>query len=168
MGIPVILYILVLSLCQRSYHHVIIKQRGQSIIRTRYGHVRGVLVEIPVKPPAPSLRNVEAYLGLQFGFLRSDILRFMAPKGPVDTWRDVRYADNYSEPCPQKKFNRKELRKFLPNGTIEHIHRVSQFINSTSEECLHLNVYVPTKPKSQSKYHYLILEYIQCTRRMFN
>ncbi|OWF38774.1 Neuroligin-4, X-linked [Mizuhopecten yessoensis] len=149
MATRVILYYFLFCFIQRSYPHVIIKQRGQSTIPTRYGHVRGVLVELPVKPPGASLQNVEAYLGLQFGFLRSDILRFMAPKGPVDTWRNVRYADNYSEPCPQKKFSRKELRKFLPNGTIEHIHRVSQFINSTSEECLHLNIYVPTKEKSQ-------------------
>jgi para-nitrobenzyl esterase len=84
-------------------------------------HVDGGLVR------GVSSGAVTAYLGIPYAAPPTGDLRWRAPQ-PAAAWHGIRDASQFGPSCPQPQaFN-----PFLPPGPI-------------SEDCLHLNVYTPTR-----------------------
>ena len=127
---------------------VIMKQLSHRVITTRYGKVRGILVEFPNR----HLRPVEAYLGLRYADLDNGGMRFMPPKNPMEKWSGIRVAIKNPTVCPQKTKHEKDLSQFLPDGRVTHLRNITPFLRDQDEDCLTLNLYVPIKGKEVLKY----------------
>lgn len=127
---------------------VIVKQLGPTTITTKYGKLRGSLVEFPKDSYIP-LSPVEAYLGLQYGSLHNGNLRFIRASSPNEKWMKTHPATAFRPVCPQQHVRAKHLLKYLPVGSVEWMLRATSFTKDQKEECLSLNLYVPTRGRSQ-------------------
>ena len=114
------------------------RQLSPRLIETKYGKLRGLLVDIPNK----NVPAVEAFLGLQYASLLGGQLRFMPPTAPMEKWGGVRVALRYRPACPQRLYTEAELKERLPH-MVEHFKRLAPYLRQQSEECLNLNLYVP-------------------------
>lgn len=139
--IYLVLFCVFVSFIQVCYAPVIYKEMGPSIITTRYGKLRGALVQFE----SSHLRPVEAYSGLQYASLRKGRLRFMPPTSPLEKWKGIRTAVNQRRVCPQTPINSSELSKILPLGRVKYLEGIASKIKMQDEECLSLNLYVPLR-----------------------
>ena len=138
-----LLFIILLRGCLTT---VIVKQLGPTIVTTKYGKLRGSLVEFPKDAYLP-LKPVEAYLGIPYAALRKNYLRFMPPTSPQQRWRGIHAASKVRSVCPQKILREKPLSEYLPRGTVEVLTRMATFTKDQNEDCLSLNLYVPSRGK---------------------
>lgn len=141
----------VLFLLHSCLSTVIVKQLGPTIVPTKYGKLRGSLVEFPKNSYLP-LKPVEAYLGIQYAALRRNNLRFMPPTSPQTRWSAVHAASRVAAVCPQRHLHEEPLSDYLPRGTVSVLKRIGEFTNKQNEDCLTLNLYVPQKRKFQNIY----------------
>lgn len=139
-----VIFLVVIVLLQGLIPSVIVKQLGQTVVTTKYGQLRGALVEFP-KDSYIYLPTVESYSGIQYGSLHDSQLRFIYPKGPVDSWSDIKSAWDDREVCPQRRVRDKDLLKYYPKGTVEWITRKSSYTKDQVEDCLSMNIYVPRR-----------------------
>ncbi|KAL3846891.1 hypothetical protein ACJMK2_017843 [Sinanodonta woodiana] len=116
---------------------------GTRTIKTRYGDLRGALVEFLNQTHKP----VEAFRGLQYGTTYAGRMRFMPPTSPLERWKYTRLAFSMRPICPQKNYKEEDLSKDLPKPTVIGIKRASPFNLVQSEDCLSLNIYVPVQGK---------------------
>ncbi|XP_052783735.1 neuroligin-4, Y-linked-like isoform X2 [Mya arenaria] len=123
---------------------VIVKQLGPTIVATKYGDLRGALVEFPSDAHV-RLDYVEAYLGIQYGSLHGGNLRFIRSSSPNERWNAVRSAWDHKPVCPQPTIRAKQLLRYLPEGTVEWLTRAASFVREQTEDCLYLNLYVPMR-----------------------
>ncbi|XP_048246692.1 neuroligin-4, X-linked-like isoform X2 [Haliotis cracherodii] len=114
------------------------KQLSSSVINTRYGKVRGMLVEFP-----NDLRPTIAYLGLRYADLDQGSMRFMPPKSPMERWSGTASAVGNQTACPQPKPLDRDLG--VPEERAARLRNISPFLHNQVEDCLTLNIYVPTK-----------------------
>ncbi|ELT99095.1 hypothetical protein CAPTEDRAFT_145259 [Capitella teleta] len=114
-----------------------------NVIDYQYGKLRGILVTLPNH----ALPQVESYLGLQYASLLGGELRFMPPTSPMEKWNGVRVALKFRPVCPQKRLDIDELYRVLPEGRANHFKRLQAFLESQTEDCLNLNIYVPVVGK---------------------
>ncbi|XP_064615301.1 neuroligin-4, X-linked-like [Liolophura sinensis] len=121
---------------------VYIAQMSSRVVSTRFGQVRGALVEFEKDR---NLKPVEAYLGLQYASLLGGSLRFMPPTSPMEKWNRIRAVMKHRKVCPQRQLDERELEKTLPKGRVRHLASISAFIREQTEDCLNLNLYVPTR-----------------------
>ncbi|ESP00881.1 hypothetical protein LOTGIDRAFT_140246 [Lottia gigantea] len=117
------------------------------VMSTRYGKVRGVLVEFPNR----HLRTVEAYLGLRYADLNQGGLRFMPPKNPMEKWKGIRVAVEHQPVCPQRAAKNEDFDQ-RPDGREGQLRNISTFIVKQTEDCLTLNIYVPISGKAKFVY----------------
>lgn len=116
---------------------------SQRVVVTRHGRLRGILITLP----DPQLPPVEAYLGLEYASLLGGELRFMPPTTPTTaSWEGVRTALKFKPVCPQPV---PDVDAMAAAGTasaevVEHLRRIVPFLERQQEDCLYLNVYVPT------------------------
>ncbi|KAL3846952.1 hypothetical protein ACJMK2_017892 [Sinanodonta woodiana] len=129
-----------------SSTRVIIKQLGPSVVSTKYGKLRGALVEFP-NTASVQLKPVEAFSGIQYASLRNRGLRFLPPIGPVERWNGIESAWSPRAACPQKVMREKELVDTMPDASLIQTLRIAQFTKSQHEDCLTLNVVVPFRGK---------------------
>lgn len=123
---------------------VIVKQLGPTIVTTKYGRLRGSLVEFP-KDSHMHLPPVEAYFGIQYASLRNNYLRLMPPTSPTERFSGIHNAMDHKPVCPQAHLKAKALLEYLPEGSVEWITRVASFTKEQIEDCLSLNLFVPTR-----------------------
>ncbi|ELT99094.1 hypothetical protein CAPTEDRAFT_145251 [Capitella teleta] len=110
------------------------------IVQTQYGPLRGVLKTLPNS----HLHDVEAYMGLQYASLLNGDLRFMPPTSPMEKWDSVRVAIKFKPVCPQRLPDLVAFERTMPKGRLDHFRRLIPYLEDQAEECLNLNVYVPT------------------------
>ena len=112
---------------------------------------------------SPEKIQIEAFLGVSYAQPPVNDRRFLPPVSPAH-WRGIKLADQLGPVCMQKL--PKELQKspgdsgseynvFRSNQTAEQpaeqaddpeqssFHRLANFLRNQSEDCLHLNIYVP-------------------------
>lgn len=126
---------------------VIVKQLGPTIVTTKYGKLRGPLVEFPKDSYMQQFQPVEAYLGIQYATLRNGNLRFIKSSSPTERYTGIHSAWDTKPVCPQKYLRAKDLLKYMPDGSVERITRITSFTKDQAEDCLSLNLYVPTRGK---------------------
>ncbi|KAH9512311.1 Neuroligin 4-like [Bulinus truncatus] len=124
---------------------VILKHLSERVISTRYGKVRGMLVEFN---PMNRLKNVEAFLGLRYGDLDAGGMRFMPPKNPKEQWNGIRVAVKHMPVCPQPKRHEREYSQQLPESRVAHLRNITPYLTDQKEDCLYLNLYVPKQAAS--------------------
>lgn len=117
------------------------------VVSTRYGSLRGLMVT----PNHRALKPVAVFLGVPYAAAPIGELRFMPPKSPL-RWSGIRGAETMPPVCPQKLpdlTNRQEALKHMPEGRFNYLQRLLPLLTNQSEDCLHLNIYTPTKGKKQ-------------------
>ena len=127
-----------------SLQSVEIKRMSSKEIITRYGKYRGVIVEIHNHQ---NLRNIEGYLGVSYGVLRtrSAFLRFQSPGALTRRWISIRDKSNFEAVCPQT-VNITQLRGPLPSKIVARM-SIANIAKRQIEECLTINLYVPIQGK---------------------
>ena len=115
------------------------------VIQTDYGRLRGTLTTFP----GTNLQPVEVYKGLQYATTIGSDLRFMPPTSLMNKWQGIHVAFDFKPVCPQKIPDVEKLRTKMPHGRVDHIERIIPFIREQTEDCLYLNIYVPTAGEDQ-------------------
>ncbi|XP_073820181.1 neuroligin 1 [Musca autumnalis] len=94
--------------------------------------------------PSAGIRDVDQYLGIPYAEAPVGSRRFMPPGTPLP-WQGLKMAHHMPPVCPQK------LPDISPQGTAKmsksryrHLTRLLPYLKAESEDCLYLNVYVPS------------------------
>uniref|UniRef100_A0A8C1XER3 Neuroligin 2a n=1 Tax=Cyprinus carpio TaxID=7962 RepID=A0A8C1XER3_CYPCA len=108
-------------------------------VTTNYGKLRGIKKELNNEILGP----VEQYLGVPYATAPIGDRRFQPPEAP-GSWQEVRNATQFAPVCPQNVHGvLPEI--MLPVWFTDNLDVAATYIQNQSEDCLYLNVYVPTE-----------------------
>ncbi|XP_051561548.1 neuroligin-2-like isoform X1 [Myxocyprinus asiaticus] len=108
-------------------------------VTTNYGKLRGIKKELNNEILGP----VEQYLGVPYATAPIGDRRFQPPEAP-GSWQEVRNATQFAPVCPQNVHGvLPEI--MLPVWFTDSLDVAATHIQNQSEDCLYLNVYVPTE-----------------------
>lgn len=110
------------------------------VVTTNYGKLRGVKVTLPNEILGP----VEQYLGIPYALAPTGERRFQPPEPPM-SWPGIRNATQFAPVCPQFLEDRFLLNDMLPVWFTANLDTVVTYVQEQSEDCLYLNIYVPTE-----------------------
>ncbi|KAL3846888.1 hypothetical protein ACJMK2_017840 [Sinanodonta woodiana] len=130
-------FVALISCIQACIASVIIRQLGDKVVETKYGRVRGVLVEFHEDY---QLKEIEAFFSIPYASLRGmrgNVLRFMPPSSPpkLKYLKDAS-KQNSSAACIHKRLTENVLHKFW---------RQTERLKKQDEDCLSINLYVPNQ-----------------------
>lgn len=109
------------------------------VVNTNYGKLRGIKKELNNEILGP----VEQYLGVPYATPPIGDRRFQPPEAP-GSWQEVRNATQFAPVCPQNLHGvLPEI--MLPVWFSDSLDVAATYIQNQSEDCLYLNVYVPTE-----------------------
>ncbi|XP_056625089.1 neuroligin-3a isoform X2 [Triplophysa dalaica] len=116
--------------------------RGQGYyptVNTQYGKLRGVRVPLPSEILGP----VDQYLGVPYAAPPVGEKRFLPPE-PPSSWSGIKNATHFAPVCPQNIHNAvPEI--MMPIWFTFNLDIVATYIQDQNEDCLYLNIYVPTE-----------------------
>ncbi|KAM6124955.1 LOW QUALITY PROTEIN: neuroligin-3 [Phoenicopterus ruber ruber] len=131
-----------LALWVLSFASAVVRMEGQvysPTVNTHYGKLRGVRVPLPSEILGP----VDQYLGVPYATPPIGEKRFMPPE-PPPSWSGIRNATHFSPVCPQNIHNAvPEI--MLPIWFTSNLDIVATYIQDPNEDCLYLNIYIPTE-----------------------
>ena len=108
-------------------------------VTTNYGKLRGVKKDLNNEILGP----VEQYLGVPYATAPIGDRRFQPPEAP-GSWQEVRNASHFAPVCPQNVHGvLPEI--MLPVWFTDNLDAAATYVQNQSEDCLYLNVYVPTE-----------------------
>ncbi|XP_043953101.1 neuroligin-2a isoform X2 [Gambusia affinis] len=109
------------------------------IVSTNYGKLRGVKKDLNNEILGP----VEQYLGVPYATAPIGDRRFQPPEAP-GSWQEIRNATQFAPVCPQNVHGvLPEI--MLPVWFTDNLDVAAGYIQNQSEDCLFLNIYVPTE-----------------------
>uniref|UniRef100_A0A8C5NFG1 Neuroligin-2-like n=1 Tax=Gouania willdenowi TaxID=441366 RepID=A0A8C5NFG1_GOUWI len=109
------------------------------IVSTGYGKVRGIRKELNNEILGP----VEQYLGVPYATAPIGERRFQPPEAP-GSWQEIRNATQFPPVCPQNVHGvLPEI--MLPVWFTDNLDAAATYVQNQSEDCLYLNIYVPTE-----------------------
>uniref|UniRef100_A0A4W4EUN8 Carboxylesterase type B domain-containing protein n=1 Tax=Electrophorus electricus TaxID=8005 RepID=A0A4W4EUN8_ELEEL len=109
-------------------------------VTTNYGKLRGFRAALPSEILGP----VDQYLGVPYAMPPTGERRFQAPEPPI-SWPGIRNATQFAPVCPQYLEDRFLLSDMLPAWFTANLDTVATYVQDQNEDCLYLNVYVPTE-----------------------
>ncbi|KAI2795743.1 postsynaptic membrane assembly [Blomia tropicalis] len=123
------------------------------IVNTKYGMLMGNLVRLSSQLKSTkseilsNLPDVETYLGIPYATSPTGGLRFMPPVTPTH-WQGVRSVTKPTPVCPQhiprQYYDALRSRSNVINHErLQYLRRLIPLLRNQSEDCLHLNIYVP-------------------------
>ncbi|KAK6486928.1 neuroligin-4 [Huso huso] len=121
-------------------------QAQYSIITTHYGKLRGLKTPLPNEILGP----VEQYLGVPYASPPTGERRFQPPE-PPSSWTGIRNATRFAAVCPQYLEDRFLLNDMLPVWFTASLDTVVNYVQDQNEDCLYLNIYVPTEDGANTK-----------------
>ncbi|XP_077141104.1 neuroligin-3 isoform X1 [Ranitomeya variabilis] len=108
-------------------------------VNTHYGKLRGMRVALPTDILGP----VDQYLGVPYAAPPVGEKRFLPPE-PPPSWSGIRNATHFSPVCPQNIQNAvPDI--MMPIWFTSNLDTVTGYLQEQSEDCLYLNIYVPTE-----------------------
>ncbi|KAI3365807.1 hypothetical protein L3Q82_000710 [Scortum barcoo] len=124
-----------------------VEAQQHPVVTTNYGKLRGVKVTLPNEILGP----VEQYLGIPYALaLATGERRFQPPEPPM-SWPGIRNATQFAPVCPQFLEDRFLLNDMLPVWFTANLDTVVTYVQEQSEDCLYLNIYVPTEDVGDSE-----------------
>ena len=121
--------------------HIVSGGANSRVVTMKYGSLRGLVI----KPDNEHLDQVEAFLGIPYAQAPVGSLRFMPPMA-ISPWKGIRMSGKYAPVCPQKLpdiSNTTEALNHFTRGRLLSLQRILPYLQNQSEDCLHLNIYVP-------------------------
>ncbi|XP_066537280.1 neuroligin-2-like [Hoplias malabaricus] len=116
-------------------------------VTTNYGKLRGIKKDLNNEILGP----VEQYLGVPYATAPIGDRRFQPPEAP-GSWPEVRNATQFAPVCPQNLHGvLPEI--MLPVWFTDSLDVAATYIQNQSEDCLYLNIYVPTEDGPLTKKH---------------
>ncbi|XP_041924999.1 neuroligin-2a isoform X1 [Alosa sapidissima] len=116
-------------------------------VTTNYGKLRGIKKELNNEILGP----VEQFLGVPYATAPIGDRRFQPPEAP-GSWQEVRNATQFAPVCPQNIHGvLPEI--MLPVWFTDSLDVAATYVQNQSEDCLYLNVYVPTEDGPLTKKH---------------
>ncbi|KAM6907020.1 neuroligin-2b isoform 1-T3 [Xenentodon cancila] len=143
---PCLLWLLglVLHLTLSSSQRVDLKH---PVVTTSYGKVRGIRKELNNEILGP----VEQYLGVPYATAPIGERRFQPPEAP-GSWQEIRNATQFAPVCPQNVHGvLPEI--MLPVWFTDNLDAAASYVHNQDEDCLYLNIYVPTEDGPLTKKH---------------
>lgn len=121
----------------------IISKFGRNIVTTSLGKFRGVQVDLQYASNF-TLQDVDSFRGIEYGSVDKGLYRFMPSKDIYTFWDLVRKAGMFGHSCNQRSlwggwFTVSEPKRMSIQRTSVYKHVIH-----SSEECLNLNLYIPT------------------------
>ncbi|XP_076065046.1 neuroligin-3-like [Oratosquilla oratoria] len=137
-------FLLVLLLgCQLLLPRVAAETPSPRVVTTKYGKLRGVIRSLNNK----HLRPVEVFLGVPYATPPTGSNRFSPTRTP-HPWSGERMASQYGPVCPQQVpaylWNDTAALTYMPKSHLEHLRRLANYLTHQAEDCLYLNIYVPS------------------------
>ncbi|XP_066506593.1 neuroligin-2b [Hoplias malabaricus] len=135
---------LTLTSCQRAAD---LSGPKYPVVATSYGKVRGIRKELNNEILGP----VDQYLGVPYATAPLGERRFQPPEAP-GSWQDIRNATHFAPVCPQNIHGvLPEI--MLPVWFTDNLDAAANYVQNQSEDCLYLNIYVPTEDGPLTKKH---------------
>ncbi|TMS20011.1 Neuroligin-1 [Larimichthys crocea] len=110
------------------------------VVTTVYGKLRGIKKELNNEILGP----VVQFLGVPYAAPPTGERRFQPPEPPA-SWPEIRNATHFAPVCPQSIVEGRLPDVMLPVWFTNSIDIVSTYVQDQSEDCLYLNIYVPTE-----------------------
>ncbi|KAM7410627.1 hypothetical protein PAMA_001861 [Pampus argenteus] len=110
------------------------------VVTTTYGKLRGMKKELNNEILGP----VVQFLGVPYAAPPTGERRFQPPEPPL-SWPEIRNATHFAPVCPQSIVEGRLPDVMLPVWFTNSIDVVSTYVQDQSEDCLYLNIYVPTE-----------------------
>ncbi|XP_044539419.1 neuroligin-3-like, partial [Gracilinanus agilis] len=108
-------------------------------VNTHFGKLRGSRVPLPSEILGP----VDQYLGVPYAAPPIGEKRFLPPE-PPPSWSGIRNATHFPPVCPQN-IHTAVPEVMLPVWFTANLDIVATYIQEPNEDCLYLNIYVPTE-----------------------
>ncbi|KAM5293388.1 neuroligin-1 isoform 4-T4 [Ctenodactylus gundi] len=110
------------------------------LVTTNFGKIRGVKKELNNEILGPVIQ----FLGVPYAAPPTGEHRFQPPE-PPSPWSDIRNATQFAPVCPQNIIDGRLPEVMLPVWFTNNLDVVSSYVQDQSEDCLYLNIYVPTE-----------------------
>ena len=110
------------------------------VVTTANGKLRGIKKELNNEILGPVIQ----FLGVPYAAPPVGERRFQPPD-PPSSWSDTRNATRFAPVCPQSIVEGRLPDVMLPVWFTNSIDVVSTYVQDQSEDCLYLNIYVPTE-----------------------
>lgn len=121
-------------------------QQSVPVVSTAQGRIRGILTPLP----SDLLGPVVQYLGVPYARPPTGERRFQPPEPPLP-WPGIRNVTQFAPVCPQSLDERNILGDMMPSWLTANLDIAATYLTHQSEDCLYLNIYVPTEEGEWSR-----------------
>ncbi|XP_043348173.1 neuroligin-1 isoform X2 [Dermochelys coriacea] len=110
------------------------------LVTTNFGKIRGIKKELNNEILGPVIQ----FLGVPYAAPPVGEHRFQPPE-PPSPWSDIKNATQFASVCPQNIIEGRLPEVMLPVWFTNNLDVVSTYVQDQNEDCLYLNIYVPTE-----------------------
>ncbi|XP_067392544.1 neuroligin-1 [Emydura macquarii macquarii] len=110
------------------------------MVTTNFGKIKGIKKELNNEILGPVIQ----FLGVPYAAPPVGERRFQPPEPPLP-WSDVKNATQFAPVCPQNIIEGRLPEVMLPVWFTNNLDVVSTYVQDQNEDCLYLNIYVPTE-----------------------
>lgn len=121
-------------------------QRDSGVLQTSHGKVHGLTINLGLKNIPP----VTKYLGIPYGAAPEGKGRFLPPQNAPKWSRATKDATQLPPVCLQNFPEMSDPDKVManmPRERYEYLKRYKDFIRDQREDCLNMNIFVPTSAR---------------------
>ncbi|XP_074859992.1 neuroligin-1 isoform X2 [Carettochelys insculpta] len=110
------------------------------VVTTNFGKIRGMKKELNNEILGPVIQ----FLGVPYAAPPVGEHRFQPPE-PPSPWSEIKNATQFAPVCPQNIIEGRLPEVMLPVWFTNNLDVVSTYVQDQNEDCLYLNIYVPTE-----------------------
>ncbi|XP_010149540.1 PREDICTED: neuroligin-1-like [Eurypyga helias] len=110
------------------------------VVTTNFGKIRGIKKELNNEILGPVIQ----FLGVPYAAPPTGERRFQPPE-PPSPWADIKNTTQFAPVCPQNIIEGRLPEVMLPVWFTNNLDVVSTYVQDQNEDCLFLNIYVPTE-----------------------
>lgn len=110
------------------------------VVTTNFGKIRGIKKELNNEILGPVIQ----FLGVPYAAPPTGERRFQPPE-PPSPWSETKNTTQFAPVCPQNIIEGRLPEVMLPVWFTNNLDVVSTYVQDQNEDCLYLNIYVPTE-----------------------